>query len=114
LTPEQVQQLVTEYEVSVCVKNLAARWGVHRTTIAAQLKQARHPAPQARRVRPSSRGCPAVRRGWSCQGLAERDDCNATTVWKLLQQAGVRLRVPWEQYRSHCCPGYRAALHVGH
>ena len=35
--------------------------------------------------------------GWSCQRLAERYGCNATTVWRVLQQAGVRLRPPWER-----------------
>jgi DNA-directed RNA polymerase specialized sigma24 family protein len=35
--------------------------------------------------------------GWSCQRLAERYGCNATTVWKLLQQAGVRMRASWER-----------------
>ena len=35
--------------------------------------------------------------GWSCQRLAERYDCNATTVWKVLQQASVTLRAPSER-----------------
>jgi hypothetical protein len=35
--------------------------------------------------------------GWTCQRLAERFGCNATTVWKVLRQAGVQLRTPWER-----------------
>ena len=71
---------------------------MHRTTVAAQLREA---SVQLRR-----QGVPddlldeAIRLyndGWSCQRLAERYGCNATTVWKVLKQAGVRLRTPWER-----------------
>ena len=90
--------LVTEYEAGGSIQELAARWGLHRTTVAAQLRQTG--------VRLRGRGVPADRRaealrlygeGWSCQRLAERYGCNPTTVWKVLQQAGVRLRAPWER-----------------
>jgi transposase-like protein len=91
-----VQQLVADYEAGASVQDLAARWGIHRTTVAAQLRQAD--------VRLRRQGVPdelldeAIRLyndGSSCQRLAERFGCNATTVWKVLQQAGVRLRAPW-------------------
>jgi DNA-directed RNA polymerase specialized sigma24 family protein len=98
LTAEQAQQLATEYEAGASIQELAARWGIHRTTVAAQLRQTG--------VQLRSRGVPADRRaevvrlynhGWSCQRLAERYGCNATTVWKVLQRAGVRLRASWER-----------------
>jgi transposase-like protein len=98
LSAEQAEQLAAAYEAGASVKDLAAQWGIHRTTVAAQLRQAG--------VRLRGTGVPAnclddavqlYRDGWSCQRLAERYDCNATTVWKVLQQAGVRLRAPWER-----------------
>jgi transcriptional regulator of aromatic amino acid metabolism len=35
-----VQQLVAEYEDGASMKELAARWSLHWTTVAAQLRQA--------------------------------------------------------------------------
>ncbi len=40
LTPEQVAQLVREYEAGDDIRALAARWGLHRTTVAAHLGRA--------------------------------------------------------------------------
>jgi DNA-directed RNA polymerase specialized sigma24 family protein len=98
LSVEQVQRLVAEYRDGASVQELAARWGVHRTTVAAQLRQAG--VPLRRRGVPADRRTEAIRlygEGWSCQRLAERYGCHATTVWKVLRQAGVRLRAPWER-----------------
>jgi DNA-directed RNA polymerase specialized sigma24 family protein len=99
LTAEQVQQLVAAYEGGDSIKELAARWGLHRTTVATQLRLA---GVQIRRRQglPDTLLDEAIRRyndGWSCQRLADRYGCNATTVWKVLQQAGVKLRAPWER-----------------
>jgi transposase-like protein len=98
LTPEQVQQLVDEYEAGTGVQDLAARWAIHRTTVAAQLRQA---GVRLRRQGLSEetldQAIHLYNEGWSCQRLAERYDCNNTTVWKALQQVGVRLRAPWER-----------------
>jgi transposase-like protein len=98
LTAEQRQQLAAGYEAGANIKQLAAQWGLHRTTVAAQLREAG--------VQLRGQGLPdgvldeAIRlydAGWSCQRLAERYGCNATTVWKVLQQTGVKLRAPWER-----------------
>jgi hypothetical protein len=43
LTAEQTQQLVAAYEGGASMKELATRWGMHRTTVAAQLRQAGTP-----------------------------------------------------------------------
>jgi transposase-like protein len=89
LTPEQTQQLVAGYQDGADVQELATRWGIHRTTVATQLRQAG--------VELRGGGVPAdcldeaielYRDGWSCQRLAERYGCNATTVWKVMRQAG--------------------------
>ena len=39
LTAEQAQRLVAEYEAGASMKELAARWCLHRTTVAAQVRQ---------------------------------------------------------------------------
>jgi hypothetical protein len=40
LTPEQVEQLVTEYRAGSSVQELAAKWRLHRTTVSAQGRRA--------------------------------------------------------------------------
>lgn len=80
------------------MKELAAHWGLHRTTVAAQLRQA---GVQLRRQGvPDALLDEAIRLyndGSSCQRLAQRYDCDAETVRQTLKRAGVRLRAPWER-----------------
>ena len=40
LTAKQVEQQVTSYQAGASVKELAAEWQLHRTTVAAQLRRA--------------------------------------------------------------------------
>jgi len=84
------------------MKELATRWNLHRTTVAAQLRQAG--------VRLRRQGVPdplldeAVRLysdGWSCQRLADHYCCDAETVRQTLKRAGVHLRAPWEPPWEH-------------
>jgi lambda repressor-like predicted transcriptional regulator len=97
LTAEQTQQVTDEYEAGASMKELAARWDLHRTTVAAQLRQA---GVQLRRQASDTLLDEAIRLyndGWSCRRLAERYGCDAETVRQTLKQAGVRLRAPWER-----------------
>lgn len=98
LTPEQVARLVAEYEGGKDMKALAARWGMHRATVAAHLRRA---GVELRR-----QGVPAelldevirlYSEGWSCQRLAERFGCDDETVRQALKRAGVQLRRPWQR-----------------
>jgi DNA-binding CsgD family transcriptional regulator len=98
LTAAQAEQLATAYEGGASIKELAARWRLHRTTVAAQLRQAG--------VRLHRQGIPADRLdealqlygdGWSCQRLAERYACDAETVRQALKRASDRLRRVWER-----------------
>ena len=40
LTTQQVERLTAEYQAGKDIKALAVRWGMHRTTVAAQLRRA--------------------------------------------------------------------------
>ncbi len=90
--------MVAEYQAGAAMKVLAQSWGLHRTTVAAQLRRAG--VSLRRQGVPDERLAEAVRlygEGWSCQRLAERYDCDDETVRQTLKRAGVRLRVPWQR-----------------
>jgi hypothetical protein len=77
---------------------LATRWGLHRTTVAVQLRRAG--VELRRQGIPTGRLDEAVRlygEGWSLQRLAERYGCDDETVRQALKLAGIRLRAPWER-----------------
>jgi lambda repressor-like predicted transcriptional regulator len=98
LTAEQAEQLIAEYQAGDDMTVLAGRWGMHRTTVAAQLQRAgvelRRQGVPADRLDEALR---LYREGWSCQRLAERYDCDDETVRHVLKRAGVTLRAPWER-----------------
>jgi hypothetical protein len=101
LTPQQVARLVAEYEVGADMKALAARWHMHRGTVAAHLRRA---GVALRRTGvPNDRLDEAVRlygEGWSLQRLAERYRCDDETVRQLLKRADVQQRKPWERVQA--------------
>ena len=98
LTADQAAQLVAEYQAGDDMTVLAARWGLHRTTVASHLRRAG--VALRRQGVPADRLDEAVRlyaEGWSCQRLAERFDCDDETVRQALKRTGVQLRSPWER-----------------
>lgn len=98
LTAEQGDQLLSEYRAGASMKDLANQWRLHRTTVAAHLRQAG--VALRRRGVPDAQLSEAVRlysEGGSCQRLAERYHCDDETVRQALKGAGVRLRQPWER-----------------
>jgi transposase len=101
LTPGEVAQLVAEYAGGAHMHDVAARWHVHRTTVAGHLRQAG--VALRRQGVPADKLDEAIRlyaEGWSCQRLAERYDCDAETVRQALKRANVRLRAPWARNRD--------------
>lgn len=98
LSHDHVQQLVTDYRAGATMTELAAHFGLHRTTVASHLRRAGiELCPQG--VSHDKRG-EAVRlnsEGWSLQRLGERYDCSADTVRRVLSKAGVTMRRPWER-----------------
>jgi DNA-directed RNA polymerase specialized sigma24 family protein len=102
LTTKQAQRLTAEYENGASMKELAKRWSLHRTTVAAQLRQAG--------IRLRRQGIPdalldeVIQRydeGWSCQQLAKHYECDAETVRQKLKRAGLTLRKPWDRRFSY-------------
>ena len=80
------------------MKEIATRWGMHRTTVAGHLRKAG--VSLRRQSIPSDRMSEAVRLyadGWSCMRLGERYGCDAETVRQALRQSGVPLRASWER-----------------
>ena len=101
LMAEQVAQLVAEYKAGDDMSVLAARWSLHRTFVAAQLRRAG--VTLRRQGIPDDRLDEAVRpygEGWSCQRLAEHFSCDDETVRQALKRAGVQLRAPWGAGRT--------------
>lgn len=98
LTADQVAELVAEYQVGADMNELAARWDVHRTTVAGHLRNA---GVALRRrglsVEQLGEAVQLYGEGWSLQRLAERIGCDAETVRTHLLRAGVRMRRPWER-----------------
>jgi uncharacterized protein (DUF433 family) len=93
LTPEQVTQLVGEYQAGGRVKDLATSWRVHRDTVSRLLRETG--------VEPRFEGITgaqvseAVRlygEGWSIRRLAARYDRSYEMVRRALLRAGARLR----------------------
>src|SRR4051794_38221271 len=77
LTVEQVEQLVADYQAGADMKQLASSWGLHRTTVAAQLRRAG--VELRRQGIPEDQLADAIRlygEGWSLQRLAERYACD--------------------------------------
>jgi DNA-directed RNA polymerase specialized sigma24 family protein len=98
LTPEQVEQLVLDYQAGNSMQKLARSWHLHRTTVAEHLRRAG--------VAVRQRGIPIAQlgeagrlygEGWSCQRLAERYRCDEETVRQALKQHKVQMRKPWER-----------------
>ncbi len=71
------------------MKQLATRWQLHRTTVAAHLRLS---GVQLRRQGlPANRVDEAIRlygEGWSCERLAERYHCDDETIRQSLKRAG--------------------------
>lgn len=98
LSPGEVAELVDAYQAGASMASLAARWSLHRETVALHLRRAG--------VEPRKPGLPAVAlaevirlyaAGWSLARLGDRFGCDAETIRSHIRAAGVRTRRPWER-----------------
>jgi DNA-binding CsgD family transcriptional regulator len=98
LTPEQVEQLVIEYQSGKSMQELARSWHLHRTTVVEHLRRAGVSIRQ-RGIPPESldESIGLYMAGWPCRRLAERYHCDDETVRQTLKRVGIKLRAPWER-----------------
>ncbi|MBA8794624.1 lambda repressor-like predicted transcriptional regulator [Friedmanniella endophytica] len=90
--------LAAEYQAGISMSELAQRWRMHRTTVAAQLRRAG--VELRRQGVPDGQLAEAAQLyldGWSCHRLGERYGCDAEAVRRKLVRYGVPMRKPWER-----------------
>jgi transposase len=91
----QIQALVDGYRTGALIKDLAKRFGVHRTTVTTVL--ARH-GVALRPVSLSDRQVMTAGRlyecGWTLAQLARKYDVDDMTIWRSLKKIGVVMRSP--------------------
>ena len=93
LSEPEVDQLVERYQNGCSVHILARDFGIHRTTVSAQLKT--RGVWKAPRRLTETEATEAVRRyeqGWSLVRVAEHFGVSSDTVHRALKRAGVTMR----------------------
>jgi transposase len=93
LKPDDVTRLVTEYRAGATARELAQRFGIHRTTVSAQLESAcvpiRKGGLQSDQVDEVVR---LYEMGWSARQLSKRFRVSDHTIAAELRKAGVQIR----------------------
>ena len=93
LSSDQVGQLVAEYQAGDDMKFLAKRWGVHRQTVAAQLRQAGVPLRrQGLTAEQVIEAAGLYADGWTLARLGERFGCHPAVVLRAFQRGGIPRR----------------------
>jgi lambda repressor-like predicted transcriptional regulator len=98
LTDSQTDDLVSAYESGEDMRRLAARFGVHRRTVATTLRTRNIPL---RRQGPAeadiNRAANLYRAGWSLAKIGDEFKCTAETVRRAFKRAGLQRRPPWQR-----------------
>jgi len=98
LTEDRARQLIAEYLAGANMRQVAERWGVHRTTVATQLRRAGvNPRPSGLGNQDVDEATQLYADGWSLARLGKRYECSADTVRSALLKAGLVMRRPWER-----------------
>jgi DNA-binding MarR family transcriptional regulator len=90
----EVEELIKAYERKASIKELAARFGVHRLTVTALLL--RHGVELRRAgLTPDEVSAAALlyRHGWSLARLGSRFGVDPSTVWRALRAEGMGMRL---------------------
>ena len=98
LPTRRVTELVDEYRAGTNINELAARFGVHRTTVTQHLH--RNGVRMRRRGLEDHEIDYAVdlyQQGLSLVRIGARLDVHAETVRQALLARGIRMRAPWER-----------------
>ena len=95
LRPDEVRQLLIAYAAGATGRVLAARFGIHPTTVTAHLT--RHgTGPRTRGLRPDdiAEAVHLYDEGWSTARLGQRYSVSARTINAGLRAAGATIRAP--------------------
>lgn len=95
LSSVEVDELIAQYQAGAMVLDLAAAYGIHRTTVLAVLE--RNQIPRRGRVWSPALTKQAIRlyaQGCSCAAIGDRLKVNPETVCQHLLIAGLTLRGP--------------------
>lgn len=92
LKPDEVFDLVADYNEGTRINDLAAKYGINRVTVMAHLK--REGAESRRGVveRRLPEATALYKGGWSLARIGEKLGVSPGTVWLTLQKHGVQMR----------------------
>lgn len=98
MTENRTRQLVAEYEAGATMRALAVSYGVHRGTVAYQLRRAGIDLrPKGLREVQIDEAVRLYIHGWSLVKIANQLSCDAETIRTDLRLRGVQMRKPWER-----------------
>jgi DNA-directed RNA polymerase specialized sigma24 family protein len=98
LADGQAEQLVLAYESAEDMRQLAARFGVHRRTVATTLHARNVPLRrQGLAEHDLARAEQLYESGWSLAKVAQEFACNAETIRQAFKRAGLQRRAPWQR-----------------
>ncbi len=93
LGPEEIDELVAAFQAGATLREVAAQFGVHRTTVSKQLE--RRGVRRRQRSLDSSELAEALRlyrTGLSTIAIGQQLGFDGGTIWQALRRAGVQLR----------------------
>jgi len=98
ISAEEVQDLVVKYEAGATVNELAKYFGIHRTTVSAELHRQgvaiRGVGLTGQQIGESVL---LYDQGWSVAKIGRYFDVDGMTVWRSLRQIGIRMLSPHER-----------------
>jgi lambda repressor-like predicted transcriptional regulator len=98
LTDSQADDLVSAYESGEDMRRLAARFGVHRRTVATTLRTRNIPLRrQGLAEADINRAANLYQAGWSLAKIGDEFKCTAETVRRAFKRAGLPRRPPWQR-----------------
>jgi lambda repressor-like predicted transcriptional regulator len=94
LRPDEVARLVEQYKAGATARELGARFGIHRSTVAAHLERAGVPTRRGRGLHPDEINDVArlYAEGWSALRLSREYGVSDHTVTAALRKADVPIR----------------------
>lgn len=94
LRPQEVVELAAAYGPGATTRELAARFGIHRNTVATHLERVGVQTRAGRRLSPGELDLAArlYEEGWSATRLAKKLGVSDHTIRAALRKAGVRIR----------------------